>query len=58
MRTAGIGERLRQSQSLGKGLVVQVQAAEEVPHENPGLMAETDKKDDDDQEVCLSKSRQ
>ena len=58
-RTADIGERLRLSRNhRGRGLVVQVQAAVTVPHVRPVLMAGTDKKDTDDQQVDLSKSSQ
>ena len=56
MGTADIGELSRKSQE--EGLVVQVLAAVKVPHVRPVLMAGTDRKDADDQEVCLSKSSQ
>ena len=59
VRTAGIGERLRLSRSLGgRSWVDQVQAAAGVPQVRPALLAGTGKRDDDDPEDCLRKSSQ
>ena len=58
-RAASIGgATANEPQSRGKELVVQVQAAAEVPHVSPALMAGTDKEDVDDPEDCLRKSSQ